>query len=191
MHLCARHGAMPNLGWRVERTAWRSQFSQYMDYLLHQLCSRRGDRSFTVDPAGGNFPFRQKDTPLPSGQHLCVYFLVSVSRPMISYVGHTSNIRRRLDQHNSVTGGSHWTRRSHLKPWGLLAYVVGFQDKAESARFEKRWQDLIAYEQQQARGKLTSMERMKLGERICKIFDEENINNRLCMVVCGGMTATL
>jgi predicted GIY-YIG superfamily endonuclease len=54
-----------------------------------------------------------------------------VSRSLTGYVGLTSDLQRRVDEHNS--GKSIHTNR-HL-PWKLVVYV-GFTDPAKAAKFE-------------------------------------------------------
>ncbi len=44
-----------------------------------------------------------------------------------------------MDQHNRGIGGKQ-TRQEHLRPWGLLAYVSGFNgSRADHLAFEVAW----------------------------------------------------
>ena len=54
-----------------------------------------------------------------------VYMLASSRQPLTAYVGETSNIRRRLTQHNSGYG-AHFTEDALCRPWCLYVLVVGF-----------------------------------------------------------------
>ncbi|KAF4679553.1 hypothetical protein FOZ60_014930 [Perkinsus olseni] len=56
----------------------------------------------------------------------------------VSYIGQTRRLARRLENHNKGLKGAAFTRLPHLRPWGVLAYVVGFDhttDKAYNRRF--------------------------------------------------------
>lgn len=59
------------------------------------------------------------------------YVLESVSHPGRRYIGHTSNIRLRLEQHNA--GESHHTAK--YGPWELKLYVA-FETRELARRFE-------------------------------------------------------
>ena len=61
-----------------------------------------------------------------------VYIIGSLSFPEKVYVGHTSNLKRRIADHNY--GNTSHTRK--YVPWKLLVYL-GFDDKAKALDFEK------------------------------------------------------
>ena len=61
-----------------------------------------------------------------------VYLLVSVNFPDQKYIGHTENLKQRLETHNS--GGSIHTR--NCRPWRIVAFF-GFEDKLKATLFEK------------------------------------------------------
>jgi putative endonuclease len=61
-----------------------------------------------------------------------VYMLQSVSEPSQRYVGSTSNLRRRLADHNS----GHSPHTSKYRPWKLVTYVA-FSDVTKAASFER------------------------------------------------------
>ena len=61
-----------------------------------------------------------------------VYLLKSVKFPEQKYIGHTDNLRERLETHNS--GGSVHTKP--YRPWELKMFL-GFNTQQEALKFEK------------------------------------------------------
>lgn len=61
-----------------------------------------------------------------------MYILRSIGQPGQRYFGVTSDLRRRLEYHNS--GRSHHT--SKFSPWRLETYLA-FSDRAKALAFEK------------------------------------------------------
>ena len=60
------------------------------------------------------------------------YVLESIERPGTLYIGRTSDLRRRLEQHNA--GENRSTAR--LRPWRLVLYVA-FETGLQACRFER------------------------------------------------------
>jgi len=60
------------------------------------------------------------------------YVLESTKHPGSRYIGHTSDLRRRLDQHNA--GENRSTAR--YRPWRIKLYVA-FESRALARRFER------------------------------------------------------
>jgi len=75
-----------------------------------------------------------------------VYLLVSMQDPNLSYIGQTSNLSRRLQEHNSGRGAE-FTKPHHRRPWAVVAYIYGFADnlytQGERKEIEERWQQLV------------------------------------------------
>ena len=67
-----------------------------------------------------------------------VYLLRSIPAPTHYYVGLTSDVRRRLDTHNS--GGSQHT--ATLRPWELVTSME-FASEASAAAFERYLKTLV------------------------------------------------
>lgn len=64
----------------------------------------------------------------------CVYLLQSIHNPRRTYVGMTSDLRRRLRQHNGeISGGARYTRS--FGRWRLVTALTGFS-KIDAMRFE-------------------------------------------------------
>ncbi|MEA3230459.1 MAG: GIY-YIG nuclease family protein [Thermodesulfobacteriota bacterium] len=60
-----------------------------------------------------------------------VYLIQSVPNPDQKYIGHTANIKSRLQAHNE--GRSPHT--SKYKPWRLITYLA-FADESKALKFE-------------------------------------------------------
>ena len=72
-----------------------------------------------------------------------VYLLVSTDG--CTYVGATTDLNRRLRQHNKeITGGARATGRkvSCGQTWTRVGYVSGFPDWVSTLQFEWRWKQL-------------------------------------------------
>lgn len=61
-----------------------------------------------------------------------VYLIESVEFPELFYVGYTTNLKQRLQTHNS--GGSIHTAKH--RPWKLVMYL-GFADQTKAKEFER------------------------------------------------------
>lgn len=61
-----------------------------------------------------------------------VYLIRSINDPNQRYIGHTDNLKERLETHNS--GGSIHTMQA--RPWELVAFF-GFPNKLTATSFEK------------------------------------------------------
>ncbi len=112
------------------------QYLEYVTFLLESLTNTlHNDNEIMMDrPQFGMF--HQKQTSLPLyGEHIC-YMLVSLKDTKASYIGYTTNLRKCINKHNSTAGGSTGSNCPHLKPWGLLAYVAGFNSKELALKFE-------------------------------------------------------
>jgi predicted GIY-YIG superfamily endonuclease len=61
-----------------------------------------------------------------------VYFIQSIPFPDKTYIGYTTDLKQRLECHNS--GGSVHTTK--YKPWKIIVYL-GFVSKVKAIEFEK------------------------------------------------------
>jgi hypothetical protein len=161
------------------------QYGEYVAYLLDTLCNgATSEDGFTIDQTREVNPFRPKDSSLPFANEHCCYFLVSLADTSATYIGRSSNLRKRLNAHNSERGGSSFTDRQHLKPWGLLGYVVGFDSGHQMNRFESSWQLLVDSKQHRAHGSLSATAKMDLAGRLMSLAEW---NGRLQIVICGSV----
>ena len=68
-------------------------------------------------------------------KHPVVYILESTTHPNKVYTGYTSDLEKRLRQHNGLyLGGAKSTRR--YRPWKVHCYVDGFESSTEALKFE-------------------------------------------------------
>ena len=130
----------------VELIQIRSQYSEYMSTLLHNLCLSGGFRQHDFPRINLTLhPFRPIDVPLPEDNSGFVYVLLSLNNLASTYIGQTRFLVRRLKQHNS-SHGSQQTADSSLRPWALLAFVCGFDgNRSQMLQFERRWQQRRDY----------------------------------------------
>lgn len=120
----------------------RSQYDDYMNHVVNVLSRQTSLSSMPLNLSV--HPFRQRDVPIPSDTSGVVYLLVSIHHPSSIYIGFTHDMNKRLKQHNSGIGARASSDPSK-RPWGLLAYVSGFQySKSTLRQFELRWQTLVA-----------------------------------------------
>ena len=82
------------------------------------------------------------------------YLLVSTRDLTHIYLGSTKNLANRLKQHNAGDG-SQQTQSKNLRPWAVLAYIVGFdENKAAHESIKNNWiaqkQDLLSNPRVQA-----------------------------------------
>lgn len=121
----------------------RNQYDEYMNHIVNAISgtvSRGHPNTLSLQ----KHPFRQKDIPIPDDTSGMVYLLVSLKDPFAFYVGMTQDMNRRLKQHNSGYGAS-TSSDPNKRPWGLMAYVTGFQgNRSEMRTFELRWQNAIS-----------------------------------------------
>uniref|UniRef100_A0A7N0VB08 GIY-YIG domain-containing protein n=1 Tax=Kalanchoe fedtschenkoi TaxID=63787 RepID=A0A7N0VB08_KALFE len=76
-----------------------------------------------------------------SGSRWSVYLILSTNKPIRTYVGVTTNISRRLRQHNGeLKGGAKAARAG--RPWICACLIDGFVDRSEACEFESRWKGL-------------------------------------------------
>jgi len=68
-----------------------------------------------------------------------VYLLSTVLEPTRTYVGATTNVNRRLKQHNGLLSGGAIATSRIPGGWYRVCYVEGFESKREALRFEWWW----------------------------------------------------
>ncbi|XP_038980638.1 structure-specific endonuclease subunit SLX1 homolog [Phoenix dactylifera] len=81
-----------------------------------------------------------KDPETKRASAWSVYLIVSSRLPK-TYVGVTTNIIRRLKQHNGeLRGGA--KASSSGRPWVLACIIQGFKDQSEACVFESKWKGI-------------------------------------------------
>ena len=68
-----------------------------------------------------------------------VYLLATVLEPSKTYVGATTDVDRRLKQHNGELSGGAVATSTVPGGWYRVCYVSGFESKREALRFEWWW----------------------------------------------------
>ena len=62
-----------------------------------------------------------------------VYILRSIKSPAQTYIGYTTNLDKRLIDHNEGQGAKHTNK---FKPWEIETYIA-FSDRKLALKFEK------------------------------------------------------
>ena len=109
-----------------------SQWDEFTETLV-RTSANQGDALFDLARVS---PFRPRKIELPPGEIGFVYLLESTKDAMSTYVGQTSDLRRRLREHNSGNG-SYLTNQHHLRPGGVLCFATGFSDICEVNKRER------------------------------------------------------
>jgi predicted GIY-YIG superfamily endonuclease len=119
-----------------------SRWAAHVDNVLHSLNCSNAEPCVVYHDLN----------PLPNVQQLMpdvslgfVYMIVSTTDCRYAYVGETSCIRRRLQEHNSGHGAQ-FTNDPYLRPWALMVLICGFPDGADTVQnsaarkaFERQW----------------------------------------------------
>jgi hypothetical protein len=72
-------------------------------------------------------PFLPVYRELPTAACGYVYLLASIPYPRKCYLGECDSLKKRLREHNTGYGADE-TRSTTLHPWGVFAFVCGFDD---------------------------------------------------------------
>jgi hypothetical protein len=108
----------------------KTQWSDYIERVLALVTVNQDENQVhQTEPSiiMNSFPFRICDIALPQCRTGFVYFLISLKNRQYTYIGHCQGLRERLPQHNSGYG-SESTAPEHLWPYGIMAYISGFED---------------------------------------------------------------
>ena len=125
----------------VELCKCSNQWTDHMERVLEMANVNYASMTNSTIPSIRNddHPFRFCDCPLPNCNTGIVYMLISVRNHNYTYIGMTSNIAVRLQQHNSGNGHA-FTTPTRLRPWALFAYITGFDgDRRKMFSIERRW----------------------------------------------------
>ena len=68
----------------------------------------------------------------------CVYIIVSTKNTNFLYIGETNNLGQHIILHSTGKGAGA-TSWPSLQPWGVLGYVIGFDDRHQWVHFEVVW----------------------------------------------------
>ena len=122
---------------------------------------------------------------LPENNNGYCYMLLSCKDKKTTYIGQTSNLSRRLREHNSGLGGKQ-TAPVHLRPWTVVAYVTGFgQGNAEGRLgFESRWRRARDVRRDNNRGNLFVLDAVACGADILSSNPSFLVGLDMRMVYC-------
>lgn len=130
-----------DLGIRILTSLIRSknQWTDYMEDILNLVTICNEQREAPFISLQQSFPFRMCDVELPTCNTGFVYMLLSCRQQTYTYIGQTNSLWRRINQHNSGFGAS-GTAPSHLRPFGVFAYICGFdRNRALMLHVERKW----------------------------------------------------
>ena len=100
---------------------WDALVDNYLS-VLNVATRPSGMRELLLD----SHPYLPLYRELPTTKSGYVYMLVSIARPNRYYIGETDDLRTCLCSHNTGYGTKE-TRDTTLHPWGVFAFVVGFE----------------------------------------------------------------
>jgi hypothetical protein len=158
-----------------------SPFRDYLSHLLRQLCNSGPGpgQTYTIDALS---IYRPKDIVLPTHELGYVYMLVSTKQLSCVYIGSTKSLVKRWRQHNTGYGANQ-TRAIQLRPWAILAFIVGFDGNDQNyIQVEENW---IARKQTQVRNGVATVESIhNIGKEVTLDFNEAHAA-MLRFVSCG------
>ena len=170
-----------------------TQFTKYICELLNNLIEANESTSSAnlahpLPPFSlQDHPFRPIDVEIPSDNTGVCYILISCRNKAVTYIGQMQNLLERLDQHNSRYG-SIQTAPVELQPWGLLAYVVGFDtDKRMRLAFEHQWKNVRENERLRQRRNLTPGEIAALAEKVIAMRKVHDKSESLRLVYAANV----
>ncbi|KAH7433454.1 hypothetical protein KP509_07G070500 [Ceratopteris richardii] len=103
---------------------------------VRQLCLRNS----SCTPEGHVLHERMKRPKTSATASWCVYCLLSADHHK-TYVGVTSDLQRRIRQHNGEISGGAKAARSG-RPWTVICTVEGFAAFSQACQFEWSWKDI-------------------------------------------------
>ncbi len=120
----------------------RSQYTEYTNAMLSALVTENENTHKIQTLSLNMYPYRILDFIIPVDSCGYVYLLLSLNPYMShsTYIGETTNLNRRLNEHNQLRG-SNSTSNPLLLPWALVCFVTGFTSISRSIRkqFEQSW----------------------------------------------------
>ena len=117
---------------------------------------------------------------LPEDNIWCCYVLLSCQDKKTTYIGQTSNLCRRLREHNS-SFGLEPDSPEDLRPWAVAAYVTGFDadGRASTLAFESEWKHAWRERRVNSRDELSVLDVIACGTDI--IFNNDRFADGLRM----------
>ena len=169
----------------------KNHTAQFVDQTLNSVNAISDEVTDIVETG-----YVQLSTGIPPHTLGYVYLIVSCEHPDVAYVGETSNIRRRIAEHNS-SGGSKFTKNCDYSPFAVLTLVTGFPGNAGSSdrnvrklnktarrRFEKEWHKAQTYISAR-RHSANAIESETVGRNVFSDFKKEW--PELTWIQCGRL----
>ena len=159
-------------------------FREHLTRILDNLCNGNSSSS-PYSQGTPTMVFRPRDTAIPPHRLGFVYMLVSTRELSTIYLGSTFDLKKRWERHNKGFGAKQ-TSPIHLRPWAILAYIVGFDgNRAQFELVENLW---IAAKERMRRDHSTRLSVQAILNKGKDIVADYNRHNPLCLlrfVSCG------
>lgn len=112
----------------IERIlACGSKWDALVDHYLSSLdIANEWPRRVSTEVSLDEHPFLPIYRELPAADCGYVYLLVSMAKTTVWHVGHADNLKKALRSINTGNGDEE-TRDTALHPWGVFAFVTGFE----------------------------------------------------------------
>ncbi|KAF4650828.1 hypothetical protein FOL47_000836 [Perkinsus chesapeaki] len=115
-----------------------TQWDLLTEHVLDRLSQSGRRRNESEHRVSVRFhPLVPKDIGVPRTIGGAVYLLVSMRWPSTSYIGQTKDLKRRLREHNRGSHAGSAATALHLRPFGVLAFVIGFDIFAKSKQEQR------------------------------------------------------
>jgi hypothetical protein len=168
----------------MRRTSkWDALIEHYLTE-LNVAVHRDGARRLALDV----HPFLPIYRELPAAGCTCAYMLVSLSSVARCYIGQTTDLRRTLNKHNTGFGVPE-TSNTALQPWGVYAFVYGFEDNTDDDGRQSRVQFAAEWAEAMRIPNQNPALVYGIGEKITDKW-VRNYAYKLTIVKCGQYTVS-
>ena len=156
----------------------KTQWTDYMEMILDLITVYENEEEGRT-PRNvmhtDTFPYRICDMSLPQCNTGYVYMLISLVDQSFVYIGMTTCIRKRVQQHNSGVGAVS-TEPLHLRPYALFAYICGFDLRKDLMSYvEHAWK--VKRDHLVRDGVNSPMAWAQVGAQIVTEFDQEETSD--------------
>lgn len=162
-----------------------SQWGNYVEHLLHQICTNTMvPRVIDLNETG----FLPYTTQVPNtSDNGFVYMLISRTISQCIYIGTTNTLRQRLRQHNTGNGAE-FTNVPERRPWAVYCFVCGFLEKETRLDFENTCHSLmwLRFKQHAIQPNVHQVYSIIVDVLSRRQTDEPNLK----VVLCGRLTNT-
>ena len=160
-------------------TGSQNRYIRYISALLDKLCGETEEIPVISQPT----MFRPKDAvinPVPA-----VYLLISTQDFHMFYIGETTNLVKRIQDHNTGNGPA-VNEHFGLLPFALFAYMTGFQNQNERKSMESIWKHTATRRKRIAQKDNGLVE---IGRDLVEDYNKSNPNfPEIRIISCGTVT---